>query len=130
MDAVVPKIFIFECSANTYVECLERSLFGSNANWPEAISSGDICLLHHYDSRVVLGAWIALQVGKNLQPKAWKGRFPWQAEVRQISEEIFTLEPQCVGDILDPSNNRIPNALDQEKSAIVYAAIAGQINLS
>jgi hypothetical protein len=39
----------FECSSTTYLDCVEKNLFGSNKPWPFEIKSGDYCLLHHYE---------------------------------------------------------------------------------
>ena len=41
--------FIFECSSTTYLDCVEKNLFGSNKPWPMQIKAGDYCLLHHYE---------------------------------------------------------------------------------
>ena len=43
------KTYVFECNSNTYMDCMEKSLFGSNKPWPLEISEGDFCLLHHYE---------------------------------------------------------------------------------
>ncbi len=42
------QTFIFECSSSTYLDCVEKNLFGSNKLWPLEIKAGDYCLLHHY----------------------------------------------------------------------------------
>ncbi len=67
--------FIFECSSNTYLDCVEKNLFGSNKPWPLEIKTGDYCLLHHYEIGGLLGLWQATcDGGKNLVPKVW-GKF-------------------------------------------------------
>lgn len=64
------KTYIFECSSSTYVDCIEKSLFGSNKPWPLEIKEGDYCLLHHYEIGGLLGLWKATSNGgRNLVPK-------------------------------------------------------------
>ncbi|MEJ7592338.1 MAG: hypothetical protein WKF77_12375 [Planctomycetaceae bacterium] len=67
-----PATFIFECSSSTYLDCVEKDLFGSNKPWPLQIKAGDYCLLHHYEIGGLLGLWQATcDGGKNLVPKVW-----------------------------------------------------------
>ena len=33
--------FIFECSTATYLDCVQKGLFGSNLPWPLQIKKGD-----------------------------------------------------------------------------------------
>ena len=56
---MTPPTFIFECSSNTYLDCVEKNLFGSNKPWPLEIKTGDYCLLHHYEIGGLLGLWQA-----------------------------------------------------------------------
>ena len=35
-----PRVFVFQCSGSTYIECIERSLFGSNTPWPLQVKAG------------------------------------------------------------------------------------------
>ena len=43
------KVFVFQCSGNTYMECIEKSVFGANDPWPLQVKKGDWCLRHHYE---------------------------------------------------------------------------------
>ena len=62
--------FIFECSSTTYLDCVEKNLFGSNKPWPMQIKAGDYCLLHHYEIGGLLGLSQAVcDGGKNLVPQ-------------------------------------------------------------
>jgi len=64
------QTFIFECSSSTYLDCVEKNLFGSNKPWPLEIKTGDYCLLHHYEIGGLLGLWQATtNGGKNLVPE-------------------------------------------------------------
>lgn len=47
--------FIFECSSSTYLDCVEKNLFGSNKPWPLEIKAADYCLLHDCEIGVLLG---------------------------------------------------------------------------
>ena len=37
--------FIFECSSTTYLDCVDKNLFGSNKPWPLQIKAGDYRLV-------------------------------------------------------------------------------------
>jgi len=81
--------FIFECSSNTYLDCVEKNLFGSNKPWPLEIKTGDYCLLHHYEIGGLLGLWQATcDGGKNLVPKVWGGKFPYQVKVKLVIPKV------------------------------------------
>jgi len=91
------RAFVFECSTNTYLECIEKGLFGSNVAWPLGIVKGDLCLLHHYELRVVFALWKAeTDGGLKLVPRAWGGRFPYQAKVTMVSSEIIEVPPATI----------------------------------
>ena len=61
------QTFVFECSSSTYLDCVEKNLFGSNKPWPLEIKAGDYCLLHHYEIGGLLGLWQATSSGgKNI----------------------------------------------------------------
>jgi len=79
----VPRIHIFLCSSDTYIECIEKSVFGSDTPWPLKIRAGDFCLLHHYDGGAVFALWEAQTAGgRRLVPKAWGGKYPFQVRVK------------------------------------------------
>lgn len=83
------KAFIFECNSGTYLDCIEKSLFASNKPWPLEVREGDYCLLHHYEIGSLLGLWKATtNGGRNLVPKAWGGKFPFQAKVTLVIPQV------------------------------------------
>ena len=83
------KAFIFQCNSGTYLDCIEKSLFASNKPWPLEIREGDYCLLHHYEIGSLLGLWKAATTGgRNLVPKIWGGKFPFQAKVTLVVPKI------------------------------------------
>jgi len=51
--------FVFLCNSNTYLECVEKNVFGSDKPWVLEIKEGDHCLLHHYELGSLLGLWKA-----------------------------------------------------------------------
>ena len=66
-EASTGKTYVFECNSNTYMDCMEKGLFGSNKPWPLEIKEGDYCLLHHYEIGGLLGLWQATSNGaKNI----------------------------------------------------------------
>jgi hypothetical protein len=98
MSQASAKLFVFQCSSNTYMECIEKSVFGSNDPWPLQVKRGDLCLLHHYEFDTLFGLWRATtDGGKKLVAKAWGGKFPFQAKVEQVSKSIVALPKGAVG---------------------------------
>jgi hypothetical protein len=86
IDSETTRLFVFQCSSDTYLTCMEHSLFGANTEWPLSIKRGDYCLLHHYDAGTLLGLWQADGDGaRNIVKKAWNGRFPFQVKVKLVS---------------------------------------------
>ena len=80
----MPRVFIFECSTDTYMTCIEKGVFGSNKSWPLQIGRGDYCLLHHYDAGSLFALWRADTAGgRNLVPRLWAGKFPYQAKSKR-----------------------------------------------
>jgi hypothetical protein len=91
------RIVIFECSANTYPDCIQMGLFGSNLPWPLQVKSGDICFLYHYEVATLFGVWRADGGGaRNIVPKAWSGRFPFQVRVKPVSPDIVEVPKDIV----------------------------------
>ncbi|MBZ0152151.1 MAG: hypothetical protein K8J09_11530 [Planctomycetes bacterium] len=98
VTAAAPRVFVFQCSGNTYMECIERSLFGSNDPWPLQVKAGAFCLLHHYEYDTLFGLWRAAgDGGKRLVTKAWGGKFPFQAHVVLATPSIVELPQGTVG---------------------------------
>ena len=57
------RTFLCECNSNTYLDCVEQNVFGSNKPWPLEIQPDDYCLLHHYEIGGLLGLWKATSSG-------------------------------------------------------------------
>lgn len=92
------RAFVFQCSANTYAECIELGLFGSNSPWPLQVRRGDFCLLHHYEYDTLLALWRAdSDGGKRLVGRAWAGKFPFQVRVSLATPAIVELPKGTVG---------------------------------
>lgn len=81
--------FIFECSSSTWLDCVDKQVFGSNKPWPLEVKAGDYCLLHHYEIGGLFGLWQATgNGGRNLVPKIWSGKFPWQVKVKLLIPKV------------------------------------------
>ena len=92
------RLFVFQCNGNTYMECIEKSLFGSNDPWPLQVQAGDYCLLLHYEYETLFGLWQATENGgKRLVPKAWGGKFPFQVRVTLGTPTIVELPKGTLG---------------------------------
>ena len=92
------RLFVFQCSGNTYMECLERNLFGSNDPWPLQVKAGDWCLLHHYEYDTHFGVWRAAgDGGRRLVAKAWAGKFPFQTRIELATPAVVELPKGAVG---------------------------------
>jgi hypothetical protein len=112
------KTFVFECSNATYLDCVQKSLFGSNLPWPLQIKIGDYCCLYHYEVDTLFGLWQASsEGGKNLVPKAWGGRFPFQAKVMLDTQEIVELpKTKIIESVLNPATGKIDNVLEGNRA--------------
>ena len=98
MSTPATRIFVFQCSGNTYMECIEKSVFGSNDPWPLQVKEGDYCLLFHYEYETLFGLWRAEgDGGKKLVAKAWGGKFPFQARVTLVTPSITELPKGSTG---------------------------------
>jgi hypothetical protein len=108
------KVFIFECSTATYLDCVQKSLFGSNLPWPLQIKAGDYCCLYHYEVGTLFALWQATSDGgRNQVPKVWGGRFPFQAKVTLATPEIVEIPKAKVGEeFLNPATGKFDNVLD------------------
>jgi hypothetical protein len=106
--------YIFECSTATYLDCVQKGLFGSNLAWPLQIKKGDHCCLYHYEVGTLFGVWQAVaDGGKNLIPKAWGGRFPFQVKVALVTPEIVCTPKSKLGDgFLDPATGKLRNQFE------------------
>jgi len=108
--------FIFECSSNTYLDCVEKNLFGSNKPWPLEIKAGDYCLLHHYEIGCLLGLWQATcDGGKNLVPKVWSGKFPCQVRVKLLIPKVTDVPKKVLTKLgVDAAVGRFDNCVDED----------------
>ncbi len=98
MTTAAAKLFVFQCSGNTYMECIEKNVFGSNDPWPLQVKKGDYCLLHHYEYDTLLALWRAeCDSGKKLVAKAWGGRFPFQVKIALLAPTIVELPKGTLG---------------------------------
>lgn len=119
MSPVAPRIFVFQCSGNTYMECIEKSVFGSNDPWPLKVKKGDYCLLHHYEYDTLLGLWRAdTDAGKKLVAKAWGGKFPFQVRIALLTSTITELPKGTLGSV-----ERI---VEGERAAMVLDLVRSQ----
>jgi len=110
--------FIFECSSTTYLDCVEKNLFGSNKPWPMQIKAGDYCLLHHYEIGGLLGLWQATcDGGKNLVPRMWGGKFPYQVRVKQVLPKVTEVPKKILAELgVNPAVGRCDNCVDEDLS--------------
>jgi len=110
-----PKTFIFECNSGTYLDCVEKRLFASNKPWPLEINAGDNCLLHHCEIGALLGLWEATSDGgRNLVPKIWKGKFPYQVKIKLVLPKITEVSKTVLSDLgVDPAVGRFDNCVDE-----------------
>jgi len=108
------KAYIFECSSSTYMDCMEKNLFGSNKPWPLEIKAGDYCLLHHYEIGGLLGLWQATSDGaKNIVPKIWGGKFPYQVRIQLAIPKAMEVPRSLLTELgADPTVGRFDNCLD------------------
>ena len=121
------KAYIFECSSNTYLDCVEKSLFGSNKPWPLEIKAGDYCLLHHYEIGGLLGLWQATcNGGRNLVPKIWGGKFPFQVRVNLVLPKVTEVPQKLLAELgMNPAIGRFDNCLDDYLAEDLIQSLLG-----
>ena len=122
------KVFIFECSNATYLECIQKSVFGSNLPWPTQITKGDHCCLYHYEVGTLFALWHATTDGaRNLVPKVWGGRFPFQVKVALVSPEIVEFPKATFGDaFLNRATGKFDNIYDGDRADALFRLIHDQ----
>jgi hypothetical protein len=110
------QTFIFECSSTTYLDCVEKNLFGSNKPWPLEIKAGDYCLLHHYEIGGLLGLWQATSDGgKSLVPKIFRGKFPYQVKVKLVIPKVTDVPKKVLTKLgVDAAIGRFDNCVDED----------------
>lgn len=121
------QTFIFECSSSTYLDCVEKNLFGSNKPWPLEIKAGDYCLLHHYEIGGLLGLWQATSNGgKNLVPKVWGGKFPYQVKVKPVIPKVTDVPKMVLKKLgIDASIGRFDNCVDEDTAEDLVGSLLG-----
>ena len=81
MPQPTSKLFVFQCSGNTYMECIEKGVFGSNDPTPLQVKFGGPLLRHHYEYDSLFGLCAATDGGKKLV--AWAVREQGEAHLRE-----------------------------------------------
>jgi hypothetical protein len=121
------KTFVFQCNSGTYMDCVERNLFGSNKPWPLEIQAGDYCLLHHYEVGSLLGLWTATSNGgRNLVPKIWGGKFPFQVKVKLAIHKLTEVPSSLLTEIgMDPAIGRFDDCIDEELAIRLVQSFSG-----
>jgi hypothetical protein len=128
--------FIFLCDSTTELECLDRSLFGSNPGEAHRfhyskIAVGDTLFLYNLDLGTLRGPFAALTPCKmNIEPGAWKAsrrKFPWQVRVDHTdclenplsANVVRALVPLAV----TPVGLMPPHSLDDDQQASITEAL-------
>jgi len=105
---------IFVCTNKTEPECLERMLFGTSRLYADdvlGVKAGDVLFLLNVNSNTLYGVFHAKSDGRqNIVPEAWKGKYPYQIEVKpsgklQRIENAKTLLTKLGIDWHKPLNN-------------------------
>lgn len=83
---------VFACTSKSEDECFNRLLFGTNKLYAPAamrVRKGDFLFLLNLDSDLLYGVFKASSDGEmNIQPEAWKGKYPYQVKVGPIGKII------------------------------------------
>jgi hypothetical protein len=89
------------------------------------IVPGDYCLLHHYEAGAVFGLWQASSSGgRNLVPKAWGKRFPYQVKVTRVSADIAEVPKELLAEFkLDPAHGGLGTCLNSRLAEKIVQAI-------
>ena len=92
MKSQLIRGFIFACTENTEAECFERLLFGTDRVYAPIvirIRKGDLLFLNNLETDILHGVFRAVSEGTlNIQPDAWKGKYPYQVKVEPVGERI------------------------------------------
>jgi len=84
--------FFFACTAKSEAERLKRLLFGTEKTYGPIvlrIRNGDLLFLNNLTENTLLGIFKAVSNGNfNIQPDAWKGKYPYQVKVDILGEKI------------------------------------------
>jgi hypothetical protein len=123
--ATSTRVFVFQCSSETYLGCMEQGVFGSNVDWPLSVRKGDYCLLHHYDAGTLLGLWQAeTDGGRNLARKAWNGKFPYQVKVTLVSPKVIEVPKALVAEFgCDPAIGKFDSVVEESLAGKIVEAM-------
>ena len=84
--------FMLACGESTEAECLTRMLFGTDRTYGPVvirIRKGDLLFLNNIETDSLHGVFRAVTDGGfNIEPKAWKGRYPYQVRVELLGDKI------------------------------------------
>lgn len=84
--------FMFACGESTEAECVTRMLFGTDRTYGPVvirIRKGDLLFLNNLDTENLHGVFRAVTDGGfNIEPKAWKGGYPYQVRVESLGDKI------------------------------------------
>jgi len=114
------KFWIFVCNDDTQFECWERKLFGVNRAYPLKVRKGDFCLLYNYSSageHLIHGIYQAVSNGgKNIEPTAWGGKYPFQVRVKLNSIEHMSIPKYNIRDIVCDETGRVKELILGQKA--------------
>jgi DNA modification methylase len=83
---------VFACTTKTKSECFERLLFSTNRTYAPAamrVKKDHFLFLLDLDNDLLYGVFKASSDAKmNIQPNAWKGKYPYQVEVRALGKIV------------------------------------------
>ena len=72
----------FVCTKETESECFNRMLFGDKIEYCKNVRKNDLLVLYNTETDTLYGPFIAISdIGKNIDPHAWRGRFPYQVKI-------------------------------------------------
>ncbi len=92
-----PKVYVFICSSESYIGCIEKSVFGSDLPWPMQIVEGDYAF--YTTTRLGLSSDFgrpSSNGGRNLVPKAWGKKFPYQVKVALASSKVIEVPKELM----------------------------------
>jgi DNA modification methylase len=108
------KGFIFACTDKTEKECFDRMIFSTNKLYSDEvlqIKKGDYLFLYNIDKDVIYGIFKAVSDGgKNIEPDAWGGKYPYQVIVEKNENSIILKEARKILDKMGIKWGRILNS--------------------
>jgi DNA modification methylase len=108
------KGFIFACTDKTEKECFDRMIFSTNKLYSDEvlqIKKGDYLFLYNIDKDVLYGIFKAVSDGgKNIEPDAWGGKYPYQVIVEKNENSIILKEARKILDKMGIKWGRILNS--------------------